>query len=253
MGAADPVVSAVLLGFGLGIQHASDPDHLVAVATIVTGESRLRRGALIGLLWGAGHTVTFVLAGTVIIALNLTVPRQVVAGLELLVAVMLVVLGLTRLREIWRELETAEPVHLSADHAHGHEEVLHRHAHPHGAQRAGRLHPHPSRPLLAEIRGRHGRWAIRSALIGAVHGLTGSAAVALLVLATIQSSWGAFLYLGVFGLGTIAGMTAFTEALVYPASRFRRYARVGRPVAFATALGSIAFGVVYGLSVLAKA
>ena len=72
MGAADPVVTAVLLGFALGIQHATDPDHLVAVATIVTGESRLRRGALIGLLWDAGHTVTFVLAGTAIIPLNLT-------------------------------------------------------------------------------------------------------------------------------------------------------------------------------------
>jgi high-affinity nickel-transport protein len=250
VGAAEPVVTAVLLGFGLGIQHATDPDHLVAVATIVTGESRLRRGALIGLLWGAGHTVTFVLAGTAIIALNLTVPRQVVAGLELLVAVMLVVLGLTRLRELWRELETADPAHLIADHAHGHEEVLHSHAHPHGAQPAGRLHLHPSRPLLVALTGRNGRWAVRSALIGAVHGLAGSAAVALLVLAAIRSSWGAFLYLGIFGLGTIVGMTAFTIALVYPASLFRRYARVSRPVAFATALGSIAFGVVYGLSAL---
>jgi hypothetical protein len=70
------------------------------------------------------------------------------------------------------------------------------------------------------------------------------------VLATIHSSWGAFLYLAVFGLGTIAGMTAFTVALVYPASHIRRYARVGRPVAFASALGSIAFGVVYGLGAL---
>ena len=92
MGAADPVVSALLFGFVLGIQHATDPDHLVAVATIVTGESRLRRGALIGLLWGAGHILTFVLAGTTVIALNLIVSHRVVAGLELLVAVMLVLL-----------------------------------------------------------------------------------------------------------------------------------------------------------------
>jgi high-affinity nickel-transport protein len=250
MGAADPVVSAVLLGFMLGIQHATDPDHLVAVATIVTRERLLRRGALIGLFWGAGHTVTFVLAGTAIIALNLTVPRQVVAGLELLVAVMLVVLGLARLHELWRELETADPIYLIADHAHGHEEVLHRHALPHGARPAEHLHLHPSRTLLEAVTSRHGRWAVRSALVGAVHGLAGSAAVALVVLATIHSSWGAFLYLAVFGLGTIAGMTAFTVALVYPASRIRRYARVGRPVAFASALGSIAFGVVYALSAL---
>jgi ABC-type nickel/cobalt efflux system permease component RcnA len=227
-----------------------DPDHLVAVATIVTGECRLRRGASIGLLWGVGHTVTVMLAGTAIIGLNLTVPRQVGAGLELLVAVMLVVLGLTRLRELWRDLKTADPGQLVADHAHGHEEVLHSHAHPHGARPAERLHLHPSRPLLAALTSGHGRWAVRSVLVGAVHGLAGSAVVALLVLATIHSSWGAFLYLAVFGLGTIAGMTAFTVALVYPASRIRRYAGLGRPVAFASALGSIAFGVFYGLSAL---
>jgi len=250
VGAADPVASAVLLGFLLGIQHATDPDHLVAVATIVTGERRLRRGALIGLFWGAGHTVTLMLAGAVIIALNLTVPRQVGTGLELLVAVMLVALGLVRLGEIRRGLATADPDHLVADHDHEHAEALHSHAHPRGVRSAERLHLHPSRRLLGALRGRHGYWAVRSALVGAVHGLAGSAAVALLVLTTMRSSWGAFLYLGVFGLGTVAGMMAFTLTLAYPASRIGRDARVGRPLALASALGSIAFGVVYGLSAL---
>jgi len=90
------------------------------VATIVTGERGLRRGALIGLLWGAGHTVMLMLAGAVIIALNLTVPRQVGVGLELLVAVMLVTLGLLRLGEIRHGLETADPNHLVADHEDEH-------------------------------------------------------------------------------------------------------------------------------------
>lgn len=244
------MASAILLGFLLGMQHATDPDHLVAVATIVTGERRLRRGALIGLLWGAGHTVTLVLAGAVIIALDLTVPRRVGAGLELLVALMLVTLGLVRLVELRRGLETAEPDHLVADHAHGHAEALDSHARPHGTRPSEGLHLHPSRSLVAALRGGHGGWAVRSALVGAVHGLAGSAAVALLVLATMRSSWGAFLYLGVFGLGTVAGMTAFTVTLAYPASRIGRDARVRRPLALASALGSIAFGVVYGLAVL---
>ncbi|HSL47607.1 MAG TPA: hypothetical protein VK878_00980 [Candidatus Deferrimicrobiaceae bacterium] len=247
MGAADPVASAVLLGFLLGIQHATDPDHLVAVATIVTGERGLRRGALIGLLWGAGHTVTLMLAGAVIIALNLTVPGRVGAALELLVAVMLVALGLVRLGEIRRGLGTADPDHLVADHEHEHAEALHRHAHPRGARSAEHLHLHPSRRLLGAVTGRRGCWAVRSVLIGAVHGLAGSAAVALLVLATMRSSWSAFLYLGVFGIGTVAGMAAFTMTLAYPASRIGRNTRAGRPLAFASALGSIAFGVFYGL------
>jgi ABC-type nickel/cobalt efflux system permease component RcnA len=250
MGAADPAASAILLGFLLGMQHATDPDHLVAVATIVTGERRLRRGALIGLLWGTGHTVTLMLAGTVIIALNLTVPRQVGVALELLVAVMLVTLGLVRLGELRRELTGADPDHLVADHTHGHAEALHSHALPHRAWSAEHLHVHPSRRLLLALTGANGGWAVRSALVGAVHGLAGSAAVALLVLATMRSSWTAFLYLGVFGFGTVAGMTAFTVTLAYPAFRIGHYARLSRPVAFASALGSIAFGVVYALRAL---
>ena len=99
------------------VQHASDPDHLVAVATIVTGERGLRRGAFIGLLWGAGHTVTLMLAGAVIIVLNLTVPRRVGVGLA---AVMLVTLGLLRIGEIRYGLETADPNHLVADQEHEH-------------------------------------------------------------------------------------------------------------------------------------
>jgi len=62
----DQLVSAVLLGFVLGLQHATDPDHLVAVATIVTRERRFADGALVGVLWGLGHTATLVLAGTAI-------------------------------------------------------------------------------------------------------------------------------------------------------------------------------------------
>ena len=102
------------------VQHAIDPDHLVAVATIVTAERGLRCGAFIGLLWGAGHTVTLMLAGAVIIALNLTVPRRIGVGLELLVAVMLVTLGLLRIGEIRHGLETADPNHLVADQEHEH-------------------------------------------------------------------------------------------------------------------------------------
>src|SRR6185503_1019402 len=95
----DPLGSAVALGFVLGLQHATDPDHLVAVATIVTRERRFAAGARIGLLWGIGHTLTLAIVGTVVVALGRTVPEGVATGLELVVAAMLVALGILRLRE----------------------------------------------------------------------------------------------------------------------------------------------------------
>lgn len=250
MAAADAVASAVLLGFVLGMQHATDPDHLVAVGTIVAGERRLGRGALIGVLWGAGHTATLTLVGVAIIALDLTLPRAVGTGLELLVALMLVLLGLVRLAELARGLGTVEPGHLIADHEHGHREAFHGHEDLHGARRHQHLHLHPCRRLLAALAGRQGRWAVRSVLVGAVHGMAGSAAVALLVLTTVRSPGAAFLYLGAFGFGTMAGMTAFTAALAYPASRILRHARPGRVLAIGSGLGSIVFGLAYGLAAL---
>src|SRR4029453_8999298 len=84
-------------GFLLGLQHATDPDHLVAVATILTRERRFADGALIGVLWGAGHMTTLTIVGAIIIGLKLTIPPAVGGGLELVVAAMLIVLGVLRL------------------------------------------------------------------------------------------------------------------------------------------------------------
>src|SRR5207237_1301431 len=98
----DPVVAALLLGCLLGLQHATDPDHLVAVATIVTRERRFAAGARVGLLWGIGHTLTLAIAGMIVVALGRNVPGRVATGLELLVAAMLVPLGVLRLRDALR-------------------------------------------------------------------------------------------------------------------------------------------------------
>ena len=95
----DPALSAIVLGFILGLQHATDPDHLVAVATIVTRERRFTDGALVGVLWGAGHMTTLTIVGAIIIGLKLTITPAVGSGLELVVAGMLILLGVLRLRD----------------------------------------------------------------------------------------------------------------------------------------------------------
>ncbi|HEU5320826.1 MAG TPA: high-affinity nickel-transport family protein, partial [Methylomirabilota bacterium] len=103
MTAIDPGLSAVLLGFVLGLQHATDLDHLVAVATIVTRERRFRAGALVGLVWGLGHTATLVTAGGLVVALGLRLAAAAPV-LELAVGAVLVGLGALRLRDVARDL-----------------------------------------------------------------------------------------------------------------------------------------------------
>jgi hypothetical protein len=244
----DPVVSAALLGFVLGLQHATDPDHLVAVATIVTRERRFADGALIGTLWGLGHTLTLGAAGAAIIALGLTPGPTVGAGLELVVAAMLIALGVWRLRDAARGLDAAPAEHLTADHDHGGVEAVHSHSHLHGGGAHRHPHVHPSRRLLAAWR--DGRLPLRALVVGAVHGMAGSAAVSLLVLATLRSVAGAVLYLVVFGLGTIVGMTALTAAMAYPVSLALRIHRARRVLAVGAGVGSIGFGIAYAIHVL---
>ena len=226
-------MSAVLLGFVLGLQHATDPDHLVAVATIVTRERRFAAGARVGLLWGVGHMLTLAVAGTVIVALNLSMSPRVANGLELVVAAMLVLLGGLRLRDVLRGIVAVAPERRAADHHHeGRRETIHAHH--------GEAHVHPSEALLKAA-------GLRALMVGAVHGMAGTAAVALLVLATLHTVAAAAIYLVVFGVGTIAGMTALTAAMAYPVARLARLRRMREAMAVVSGLAAIAFGCWYAV------
>ena len=240
-------LSAMLLGFLLGLQHATDPDHLVAVATILTRERRFADGALIGVLWGAGHMTTLTIVGAIIIGLKLTVTPAVGGSLELVVAAMLIVLGILRLRDAIRGLDTVPAGHLVADHDHGGGAgVVHSHPHVHGAEHSHEhAHVHPSR-WLAKLGWRSGWPAGRALVVGAIHGLAGSAAVSLLVLATLRSTMSAVIYLVIFGIGTIIGMTVLTALMAFPVSMALRYRRARQALALCAGVGSIAFGLVYG-------
>jgi len=240
-------LSAMLLGFLLGLQHATDPDHLVAVATILTRERRFADGALIGVLWGAGHMTTLTIVGAIIIGLKLTVTPAVGGSLELVVAAMLIVLGILRLRDAIRGLDTVPAGHLVADHDHGGGAgVVHSHPHAHGTEHSHEhAHVHPSR-WLAKLGWRSGWPAGRALVVGAIHGLAGSAAVSLLVLATLRSTTSAVVYLLIFGIGTIIGMTVLTALMAFPVSMALRYRRARQALALCAGVGSIAFGLVYG-------
>ena len=163
------ILGIASLGFLLGMRHAADPDHIAAVTTLVTRHRDPRSAAMIGLAWGAGHTVTIFGVGSAIILLGLAIPARVSASLELLVAAMLVGLGLAN-------LVGQKP-----------------------AAQTGRA-----------------RGFLRPAAIGVAHGLAGSAAVALLVLATLQSRAWSVVYLLIYGLGTVLGMLLITVLIAVP-------------------------------------
>jgi ABC-type nickel/cobalt efflux system permease component RcnA len=239
-------LSALALGFFLGLQHATDTDHLVAVATIMTRERRFANGALVGALWGAGHMTTLTIVGTIIIGLKLTVTTAVSAGLELAVAAMLIALGVLRLRDAMRGPDTVPAVHL-ADHDHGRPAgVVHSHPHVHsGEHEHEHPHVHPA-GWLAGLGWRRGWPAARALVVGAVHGLAGSAAISLLVLTTLSSTGSAVVFLLIFGIGTIIGMTLLTAVMAYPVSMALRYGRAQRAIALCAGVGSILFGLFYG-------
>ena len=108
------------LGLLLGVQHALDPDHLIAVSTIVSEHKNFKWASLIGAFWGLGHTTTLFAVGLLVIGLRVTIPPRLGNGLELLVASMLVVLGVNVLRKSF----AAERLHL---HSHSHSPEIHTH------------------------------------------------------------------------------------------------------------------------------
>lgn len=239
----DSLLWVIGLGLLLGIQHATDPDHVVAVATIASREPRFRSGAFIGALWGLGHTLTLTVVGGTIILLNLTVPPAVALSLELAVALMLVGLGMFRMVETFRGVAHVHPEHLKARHHHDHGDTFHSHIHTHDGLPHRHPHLHPSRQLLAALKAVGIGQAFRSAVVGVFHGLAGSATLALLVLATIQDPFWALVYLGVFGAGTISGMLAITAALMVPFTvSARRFARVNYALSMGTGFLSIGVG-----------
>jgi high-affinity nickel-transport protein len=211
--------AVLALGFFLGMRHATDPDHVVAVATIVSRHRRAGSAAAIGAAWGLGHTLTILIVGGGIILFGWVIPPRVGLSLELAVGVMLIVLGAANLRDLIRLFRHAPGVPHPDVHSHAHAHGDYVHTHPHG--HAPERHPHePERTPVSWLDRHLGGITLyrllRPLIVGIVHGLAGSAAVALLVLAAISEPRWALLYLVLFGAGTIVGMMIVTAAIALP-------------------------------------
>jgi ABC-type nickel/cobalt efflux system permease component RcnA len=247
-----PLWSVLLLGFFLGMRHATDPDHVIAVTTMVSRLGSVRAAAWTGALWGLGHTVTILAVGGAIVMFGLVIPPHLGLGMEFSVAIMLILLGILTLTGVTRRLQearlgTSHPGGHDDPHAHTHAHGDYVHSHVHGHAPAAHGHSEDATPQarLDRALGRFGAYhVVRPLVVGLVHGLAGSAAVALLVLAAIRDPWWATGYLLVFGTGTIAGMMLITAALAVPfALTAHRFAWLNRHLATASGLLSLGFGL----------
>ncbi|MBI2866189.1 MAG: urease accessory protein UreH [Chloroflexi bacterium] len=242
---------ALLLGLLLGVRHAFDADHLVAVSTIVSEYRNPLRALWVGVSWGLGHTTTLLLAGVLILFARISFPKGVALFFEFLVGVMLVVLGL----QIFWNFRKGK-FHL---HPHEHKEASHLHFHSH-EETPEHIHHTGVRWnnfvyfLIAGITpGEHrqqrvvgpGRpfFRVKSYMVGTVHGLAGSAALLLLAVAALDTPWTGALYILLFGLGSIASMGIVTIFISVPFTASARLPRLNRLVQTAAATMSILFGV----------
>jgi high-affinity nickel-transport protein len=241
------------------MRHATDADHVIAIATIVSRQRTLRGSVLIGAAWGIGHTLTILAVGSAIILFGVVIPARVGLAMELAVGVMLVILGLLTLTGMGRVLRDAitpgRPL-LEHAHAHGHDLAVHDHAHAHGDYVHQHAHGHDAgdhghgadQTPLARLDRSLGtlslyQW-LRPLVVGIVHGLAGSAAVALLVLAAVRDPTWAIAYLLLLGAGTVAGMMLITVALAAPfAFSWSRLPRFNWQLRVASGLISLGFGL----------
>jgi hypothetical protein len=223
------ILSLLGLGFVLGLKHALDADHLAAVSTMALERRSLLSSSLIGVWWGIGHTVSLLIAGLLVMLLHLQIGPRTEQTLEFCVGIMLIVLGANALRKLIRG---------GTVHMHAHEHEGHWHLHPHVHEKESRDAPHMHHGL---------RVGARPLLIGMVHGLAGSAALTLLVLATISSSVVGLLYIAIFGAGSIGGMAIMSTVFALPsklnAGRFGKMSFALRGLAGLASLGLGVFTV----------
>jgi nickel/cobalt exporter len=236
-----PFVTVVLLGLFLGIRHSTDPDHVVAVSTIVSRQGSIRSSAAIGLLWGLGHTLTIVFVGSAIIIFGVVIPPRLGLSMEFCVALMLILLGVLNLTGVMGWITNRFTSKASA-HTLAENSSLENSADKHSPS-ANRVQSLIAR--IEKIVGNLGVYqTLRPLVVGLVHGLAGSAAVALLVLSTIKSPFWSTAYLLVFGFGTMVGMMLMTAAISAPVVYAgKKFFNVSRHLTVVSGLASVAFGM----------
>lgn len=213
----------------LGLRHATDPDHLAAVTTLIAGgkERTKRAAARLGFAWGLGHATTLFAFGLPIVLFKAYLPERVQQGAEASVGVVIIALAAWLLIR-WRR-------GLFHVHVHDHGSGRHVHGHTHGARA---VHPHGH-----ELRGRS---PLQAYGIGLLHGMGGSAGVGILLLATIHDHVIAVIALTLFAAFTAVSMALLSTGfgLTLSSAPVRRSFNRLAP---ALGVASLVFGIWYAL------
>jgi len=230
-----------LIGLGLvfGLKHATEIDHVVAVSTVVSEHRNVWRSALVGALWGAGHTLSLVVVGVIVLVFRVTIPQSVASWLEFGVALMIIGLGVLTMARVLRR---RSKVHV---HRHSHDGQSHVHIHFH---EQGTAHATAASSLSSQDRHSHAisKLGLKPLVVGAMHGLAGSAALSLLVLTQVPSLSLGLFYLAVFGIGSTAGMVLMSGLIGLPfALSGHRLSGVSNGLQTAAGALSVAFGLWY--------
>jgi nitrile hydratase accessory protein len=206
-------------GFGslLGLRHALEPDHLAAVATLMTGERSSAKAAWLGACWGVGHTLTLLATGGVLVGLRVELPALASDVFEFAVILLLVGFGV---RAIYQGAYGVPP---------------------------GRTHTHTGRTTI-----RQPALARRPLFVGAVHGLAGSGALTAFVVTTLPSTLTRLSYLALFGLGSTVGMAVLSGLLGWPLARFGGNRRTARSLSLAVGCVSTCLGLVWSYPLIAR-
>jgi hypothetical protein len=213
----------------VGMRHALEPDHIAAVSTLVSRERGGLRAAWLGVCWGVGHTLSLLVAGLSLVLIRREMPAGLADAFEIAVAAMLIALGTRSV------LQAAQLGQNGPIGVHRHRWIVHQ---------------HPGMPAHVHI----GRWTLarRPLLIGAIHGLAGSGALAALVLATLPSTTARLAYMLLFGLGSTAGMAALSGLLGWPLARLGAHEHVTRGISAVVGALSVMLGVFWGYPLLVR-
>jgi ABC-type nickel/cobalt efflux system permease component RcnA len=233
-----------LLGLGLvfGLKHATEVDHVVAVSTIVSEHRNVLRAALVGALWGAGHSAALIIVGVLVLVFRVAVPLPVANWLEFGVALMIILLGVLG---VVRVLRKRPDVHLHR-HEHDGQSHVHVHFHEQGTEHAPAMTSDLSEAKPSSHSHAIAQIGFKPLLVGAMHGLAGSAALTLLVLTQIQSVWLGLFYLALFGIGSTLGMLLMSGMIGLPfALSGRKLTSINFGLQTAAGFLSIAFGLWY--------
>lgn len=208
-----------MLGFGflLGLEHAFEPDHVIAVTSIISKHKNLKKASILGAIWGIGHTTTLIIAGLIILTLKITIPDKIALSLEFIVGIIIVLLGFLVIKDLF--------VNKKHIHTHTHDGSTHIHLHSHKEDES---HNHYH----------------KSFIVGLIHGMAGSASLMLLVLSTMESFIAGIIYIILFGIGSIIGMGIVGGLISLPyVITSKKFSSLNIKIRYITGSVSIIFGV----------